>query len=136
MLFQINKNENVQAMSYSTDLWCCISFSGRTYNNKDDVERDLDEVRRELYNARETISRLVFMTEPQKFYRADGESVADQLNYELESAFEALEECHCKELQLIYLLDNWDACHKDGKAIKPPKGIDCCTAFLDGDFIK
>lgn len=124
-------------MSYSTDLWCCISFSGRTYNSKDDVERDLDEVREVLYNARETISRLVFMTEPQKFYQVDGEeSVADQLNYELESALETLEEYHCKELQLIYLLDNWDACHKDGKAVKPPKDIDCCTAFLDGDFIK
>ena len=124
-------------MSYSTDLWCCISFSGRTYNDKDDVERDLDEVREELYNARETISRLVFMTEPQKFYQVDGEeSVADQLTYELKSALDELEEYHCKELQLIYLLDNWDACHRDGKAIKPPKEIDCCTAFLDGDYIQ
>lgn len=124
-------------MSYSTDLWCCISFNGRTYNNKDDVERDLDVIRMELYSARETISRLVFMTEPQKFYQANGEeSVADQLNYELESALETLEEYHCKELQLIYLLDNWDACHKDGKAVKPPKGIDCCTAFINGDFIQ
>ena len=123
-------------MSYSTDLWCCISFNGRTYNNKDNVERDLDAVREELYNARETISRLVFMTEPQKFYQADGESVIELLTEELKSALEALEEYHCKELQLIYLLDNWDACHKDGKAIKPPKEIDCCTAFLDGDFIQ
>ena len=124
-------------MSYSTDLWCCISFNGRTYNNKDDVERDLDEIQKELYNARETILRLVFMTEPQKFYQANSEeSVADQLDYELKSALDALEECHCKELQLIYLLDNWDACHKDGKAIKPPKDIDCCTAFLDGDYIQ
>ena len=123
-------------MSYSTDLWCCISFSGRTYNNKDDVERELDDVQKELYNAREKISRLVFMTEPQKFYQADGESVVDQLNYELKSALETIEECHCKELQLIYLLDNWDACHKDGKAVKPPKDIDCCTAFLDGDYIQ
>ena len=123
-------------MSYSTDLWCCISFSGRTYNNKDDVERELDDVQKELYNAREAISRLVFMTEPQKFYQADGESVIELLTEGLKSALDELEEYHCKELQLIYLLDNWDACHRDGKAIKPPKEIDCCTAFLDGDYIQ
>ena len=54
-------------MSYSTDLWCCISFNGRTYNNKDNVERDLDAVREELYDARETISRLALRLSRRNF---------------------------------------------------------------------
>lgn len=31
-------------MSYSTDLWCCISFLRKTYKTKEDVQEDLEEV--------------------------------------------------------------------------------------------
>lgn len=123
-------------MSYGTNLWCCLTFSRCTYNSRCDVERDLDDVRKILNNAKETITRLAFMTEPQKFYPGGSESVMELVAEELQYALETLEEYHCKELKLTYLLDNWDNCHKDGKAIKPPENIDFDTAYIDGDYIR
>ena len=123
-------------MSYETNLWCCLTFGRCTYNSKDDVERDLDDTRKILNNAKETITRLSFMTEPRKFYPESSESVMDLVAEELQCALDTLEEYHCKELLLAYLLDNWDNCHKDGKAIKPPENIDFDTAYIDGDYIQ
>lgn len=123
-------------MSYETNLWCCLTFGRCTYNSRCDVERELNGVRKVLNDAKETITRLAFMTEPQKFYPGGNESVVELVAEELQCALDTLEEYHCKELQLLYLIDNWDNCHKDGKAIRPPEGIDIDTAYIDGDYIQ
>lgn len=125
-------------MSYSTDLWCCISFLRKTYKTKEDVQEDLDEARSSIRAAKETITKLVYMTEPNKFFKARcGESVLDIVAEELQSAFDSLEEAYCNENRLSILLDEWDNCHdSEGKSIQPPDGIDCMTAFISGDYIK
>ena len=125
-------------MSYSTDLWCCISFLRKTYKTKEDVQEDLDEARSNIRAAKETITKLVYMTEPNKFFKASGgESVLDIVAEELQSAFDSLEEAQIEECRLTILLDEWDNCHdSEGKSIQPPDGIDCMTAFLSGDYIE
>ena len=124
-------------MSYSTDLWCCISFLRKTYKTKEDVQEDLEEARSNIRAAKETITKLVYMTEPSKFFNFGSESAMELINYELQSAFDSLEEAYCNENRLSILLDEWDNCHdSEGKSIQPPDGIDCMTAFISGDYIK
>lgn len=125
-------------MSYSTDLWCCISFLRKTYKTKEDVQEDLNEARNNIRTAKETITKLVYMTEPNKFFKASGgESVLDIVAEELQSAFDSLEEAQIEECRLTILLDEWEDCHdENGKAIQPPDNIDCMTAFLSGDYIE
>lgn len=125
-------------MSYSTDLWCCISFLRKTYKNKEYVQEDLEEARNNIRAAKETITKLVYMTEPNKFFKASGgESVLDIVAEELQSAFDSLEEAQIEEFRLTILLDEWENCHdENGKAIQPPDNIDCMTAFLSGDYIE
>ena len=124
-------------MSYSTDLSCCISFLRKTYKTKEDVQEDLDETRSNIRAAKETITKLVYMTEPNKFFKASGgESVLDIVAEELQSAFDSLEEAQIEECRLTILLDEWENCHdENGKAIQPPDNIDCMTAFLSGDYL-
>lgn len=124
-------------MSYSTDLWCCISFLRKTYKTKEDVQEDLDEARSNIRTAKETITKLVYMTEPNKFFKASGgESVLDIVAEELQSAFDSLEEAQIEECRLTILLDEWENCHdENGKAIQPPDNIDCMTAFISGDYL-
>ena len=124
-------------MSYGTDLWCCISFLRKTYKTKGDVQEDLDDARDSIRTAKETITKLVYMTEPNKFFKERvGESVLDIVAEELQSAFDMLEEAQIKECRLTILLDEWENCHdSDGKAIQPPDNIDCMTAFISGDYI-
>lgn len=125
-------------MSYSTDLWCCISFLRKTYKTKEDVQEDLDEARNNIRAAKETITKLVYMTEPNKFFKeSGGESVLDIVAEELQSAFDSLEEAQIEECRLTILLDEWENCHdENGKAIQPPDNIDCMTAYINGDYIE
>ena len=59
------------------------------------------------------------------------------VNYELQSAFDMLEEAQAEECRLMILLDEWENCHdSNGKAIQPPDNIDCMTAFISGDYLK
>lgn len=124
-------------MSYGTDLWCCISFLRKTYKTKGDVQEDLDDARDSIRTAKETITKLVYMTEPNKFFNSGSESAMELVNYELQSAFDSLEEAQAEECRLMILLDEWENCHdSDGKAIQPPDNIDCMTAFISGDYLK
>lgn len=124
-------------MSYSTDLWCCISFLRRTYKTKQDVQEDLDKAKNNIRTAKETITKLVYMTEPSKFFNFSSESAMELINYELQSAFDSLEEAQIEECRLTILLDEWENCHdENGKAIQPPDNIDCMTAFISGDYLK
>lgn len=125
-------------MSYSTDLWCCISFLRKTYKTKEDVQEDLEEARNNIRTAKETITKLVYMTEPNKFFKVSGsESVLDIVAEELQSAFDSLEEAQIEECRLTILLDEWENCHdENGKAVQLPDNIDCMTAFISGDYIK
>ena len=124
-------------MSYGTDLWCCISFLRKTYKTKGDVQEDLDDARDSIRTAKETITKLVYMTEPNKFFNSGSESAMELVNYELQSAFDSLEEAQAEECRLMILLDEWENCHdSDGKAIQPPDNIDGIIAFINVGYLK
>lgn len=120
-------------MSWSTELYCNVSFNRETFNTKYEVEQALENVKADIISYEEEIKALVYMTEPQKFY-----NVEDNMYYELRSRtnelLELLSENYIMQYKLSLLLYNWDKCHdKDGLAIAPPDDI---KPYLWGDFIK
>lgn len=126
-------------MSFSTDLFCRISFNRATYNDLSDVEEEIEAAKRAISNVKREIESLVFMTEPDKMFKAEeGENVFDIIFERLQQCFEILTESSDELFKLEHLKANWDACHdvKTGLAIPLPDNIDYDAAFLDGDFVK
>lgn len=126
-------------MSIRTDLFCRISFIRATYNDLSDVEDEIEDAKRAISNVRKEIESLVFMTEPDKMFKAEeGENVFDIISRRLNQCFEILTESSDELFKLEYLRDNWDACHdaKTGLAIPLPESIDFDAAFLDGDYVR
>ena len=126
-------------MSFSTDLFCRISFNRETYNDLSEVEEDIKAAKMAIENVKREIENLVFMTEPNKMFKAEeGENVFDIISYRLRQCFEILSESSEQLLKLEYLRDYWDACHdeKTGLAIPLPEGIDFDAAYLDGDYVR
>lgn len=120
-------------MSWSTELYCNISFNRETFNNKYEVEESLSSIKEDIASYEEELKALVYMTEPQKFYK-----VEDNMYYELRSRvnelLELLSDSYIQEYKLNLLLYNWDKCHdKDGLAIAPPDNL---KAYLWGDFVE
>lgn len=95
-------------MSWETRLFTSIEFNRATYNDKYDVESDLDESNPYL-----------------------------EITNEYEQQLDFLKELLIKKYKLCILLNEWDNCHDiNGLAINPPDIIKYNTAYLDGDFIK
>lgn len=124
-------------MSWSTELFCNISFNRKTYNTKYEVETDLEELDKNIENCKRELRDLAIMTEPEKFYdKEDYTSPYDFVSRNLEENLELLEEFHVEKWKLEILLNNWDKCHnKEGLAIDPPNEISWDTAYLHGDFV-
>lgn len=126
-------------MSFSTDLFCGITFNRATYNDLSDVEEEIEAAKRAISNVKREIESLVFMTEPDKMFKAEeGENVFDIISERLQQCFEILTESSEELFKLEYLRDNWDACHdaKTGLAIPLPENIDFDAAYLDGDYVR
>lgn len=126
-------------MSFSTDLFCMISFNRATYNDLSEVEEEIEAVKRVISNVRKEIESLAFMTEPDKMFKVEeGENVFDIISERLNQCFEILTESSEELFKLEHLRDNWDACHdeKTGLAIPLPEGIDFDAAYLDGDYVR
>lgn len=126
-------------MSFSTDLFCGITFNRATYNDLSDVEEEIEAAKRAISNVKREIESLVFMTEPDKMFKAEeGENVFDIISERLQQCFEILTESSEKLFKLEYLRDNWDACHdkETGLAIPLPESIDYDAAFLEGDYVR
>lgn len=124
-------------MSFQTDLFCSVTFMRKTYNNRYEVEEDLNEVRSGIAACEKELRDLAVMTEPEKFYDKDTYDTPYQWVVEgLEDNLKLLADYRHDEVRLQLLLDNWDLCHdKDGNATPAPWGWED-RAFLDGDFIK
>lgn len=121
-------------MGFGTYLYTEIYFNRQTYNSKYEVERAIKEAETQLENAKTKLTRLAFMTEPNKFCVND-ETPDSYLNEELKYAFEDFEEAVIELYKLNMLLDDWDAIHdKDGNAIRPSD--EERKPFICGDFIK
>lgn len=121
-------------MGFGTYLYTDIYFSRETYNSKYEVEQALEETRERLRYAKERLTKLAFMTEPNKFC-VNEESPDTYLDNELRYAFEEFEEAVIDDYKLTLLLDNWDETHNsEGKAIRPSD--EDRKPFICGDFIE
>lgn len=121
-------------MGFGTHLYTHIYFSRETYNSKWAVEQTINDVRERLRCAKEKLTKLAFMTEPNKFC-VNEESPDTYLNNELRYAFKEFEEAVIDDYRLNLLLDNWDETHdSEGKAIRPSD--ENRKPFVCGDFIE
>lgn len=125
-------------MSWSTELFCNVSFNRETFNSKLEVEDRISELDSYIEAAKKRLYNLAIMTEPNKFYdKGQYDSPYSFIQDEFDSNYELLEESIEQRAKLYILLNNWDRCHtEDGLAINPPDSIKWNTAYLDGDFVK
>lgn len=125
-------------MSWSTELFCNISYNRETFNSKYEVEDKLNTVNKYINDCKKVLRDLAIMTEPNKFFNDNPDSDPyNQITINFEDTIELLEEYYIEKYKLLLLLDNWENCHnKEGLAIYPPDNIDWNTAYLHGDFVK
>ena len=122
-------------MSWSTELFCNITFSRESFNSKDEVYNRIDELQKCIQTAKDNIRDLVVITEPNKFCQEDDEPLSWLIN-EYSGYIELIEEYSVELYKLNMLLEHWDYCHnEDGLAIDPPDNITWKTSFLCGDFV-
>ncbi len=122
-------------MSWSTELFCNISYNRKSYKNKYEVEEEINDIKEYINRCRKNIRDLVIMTEPNKFCPKENDPLIWITN-EVEDLLNEIEENMIKSYKLELLLDNWDNCHdEDSKPINSPDSIEWNTAYIDGDFI-
>lgn len=124
-------------MSWETRLFCGISFNRKTYNNKYEVENDLEDLDKCINVCKQELRDIAVMTEFSKYYNADEyNSPYDFIHQTVENNLELLEEYLVERAELQLLLNEWDHCHdKNGLAIPPEESM-WEVAYLDGDFVK
>lgn len=123
-------------MSWSTELFCNITFNRETFNSKGEVQDRIEETENYLQIAKNHLRNLVMMTEPRKFCPENYDPLI-WLNNEYEDLLNLVEEYSVELYKLRTLLDSWDYCHdENGLAINPPDNITWKTSFLDGNFVR
>lgn len=123
-------------MSWSTELFCNISYNRETFNSKIEVENKISDLDKEIETCKQTLRNMALMTEPTKFVD-DNTNPYDFVTGQVEDSLELLEEYLIDRWKLYILLDNWDNCHNEkGLAIYPPDEINWDTAYLHGDFVR
>ena len=124
-------------MSWSTELFCNISYNKETFNSRGEVEDRISELDRNIETCKKVIRDMALMTEPSKFISKDSdESPYCFVTGQVEDNLELLEEYTIERWKLSLLLENWSNCHnEEGLAIYPPDGINWDTAYLHGDFV-
>lgn len=125
-------------MGWGTELFCNIYFHKESYNHISQVEAKIKECETGIKSCKDTIKKLAYITEPDKFYNKEEYASADDfIHQELANSLDALEEYYYDLYKLEFLKDNWKACHnKEGLAIDPPEDIKWDTAYLQGAFVK
>lgn len=124
-------------MSWSTDLFCNISFNRKTYNSLDDVDSNIEELKNCLNTCKQEIRDIAMMTEYSKFYNPeDYDSPYAFVSETIDTNLGLIEEYVSELTDLYKLRDNWEKCHENELAINPPDNIHWDSAFLDGDFVK
>lgn len=124
-------------MSWSTDLFCEISFNRDTFNSKYEVERAIEEVDNSIKDSKQNLSELALITDPSVLFNRD-ESPYYTIKKMVKELLEDLQEDIVRRYKLSILLDNWERCHEKetGLAIYPPDNINWDTAYLCGDFVR
>lgn len=125
-------------MSWSTELFCNLSFNRETFNSKFEVQDKIKELDENINTCKRELRDMALMTEPSKFM--DKEDWSDPYFFvtsKVEDSLELLEEYTIERYKLHVLLNNWENCHnEENLAIYPPDGISCDTAYLHGDFVR
>lgn len=124
-------------MSWSTELFCNLSFNRETFNSKFEVEDKIKELDKCINTCKKELRDMALMTEPSKFMGKEDESDPYLfVTSKVEDSLELLEEYTIERYKLCVLLENWENCHnEEGLAIYPPDGINWDTAYLHGDFV-
>jgi len=124
-------------MGWGTTLNCNIYYNRKTYNDIDEVERDLEDLNKCIFTCKQELRDLAIMTEPSKYYNPEEYNNSyDFINQTVINDLELLDEYIVERDHLQILILNWDKCHKDGLGIAPIDGIHWDSAFISGDFIK
>ena len=146
-------------MSHSTILYTSIRFSHKTYDDINEVQKDLDIAKASLEMSKATISKLCIMTEPQKF--CGDENPSFWLDRQYNEALENIEEMSVEIYKLEKLIHEWDNCHGEHDLaipfLKPTDETDIhgereyvvapsesdlvkfaygMKSFIDGDYVK
>lgn len=124
-------------MSWSTELFCNLSFNRETFNSKFEVEDKIKELDECINTCKKELRDMALMTEPSKFMGKEDESNPYLfITSKVEDSLELLEEYTIERYKLCVLLENWENCHnEEGLAIYPPDGVNWDTAYLHGDFV-
>lgn len=87
--------------------------------SKAELQEKIDECKETINDCKERIRRLVFMTEPKKFYK-DEDDIMWQINRDLDFIFDEYDEARIKLTRLWQFEAAWDETHDaNGKAILP-----------------
>lgn len=120
-------------MSQSTRLYTRMTFFDKTYNSKDEVERDLERASERLTRLRQQLMNFVMMTEPKKFAPED-QSPSEYLNSNAQVLIDEIGDVNVEIWKLEILLDRWEECHtKDGLGKYPPETAQ--HTYIDGSFV-
>lgn len=120
-------------MSQSTRLYTRMTFFDKTYNSKDEVERDLERASERLTRLRQQLMNFVMMTEPKKFAPED-QSPSEYLNSNAQVLIDEIGDVNVEIWKLEILLDRWEECHtKDGLGKYPPEAAQ--HTYIDGSFV-
>lgn len=128
-------------MSCSTDLFCNISFLGKTYATRRDVEDDIEIADNLIADAKNQLIALAACNDVKTMLRTsdcEGEEMdaVDVLTTKIDKLLNQINNNTCERHDLMRLLDNWDFCHdKKGKPINPPQRLYYGRAFISGDYI-
>lgn len=125
-------------MSFGTYLFCELYFNRETYETKEQVQSELNNINAYIKDLEGKLLNYGVMTEPDKFIKREEDDVnlMDLVQSEINAIIGQLEESYIDRYRLNLLLDNWDSCHTpDGKAITPKFDESKYTAFMSGDFV-
>lgn len=104
--------------------------------SKSELQEKIEECKDTINECKERIRRLVYMTEPKKFYK-DDEDILWQINRDLEEIFEEYEEAQITLTRLWVFEEAWDETHDaNGKAILPvdPRVLKSQKTYMGGDY--
>lgn len=120
-------------MSQSTRLYTRIVFFDKSYNNKFEVEVDLEKARARLARLRQRLMHFALMTEPKKFAH-ENETPEYYVENNVQALMDELQDEAVGIWKLEILLDRWDECHtSEGLGKYPPE--EAQHTYIGGSFV-
>ena len=123
-------------MSTYTNALIHVWLKNQTFNTRGDVEDYIEEQESYLENAKKTLYKLAWMTEPKKFCE-DDENPEIYIENNLRYAIDEIENVSVNIFIANKILDSWDYTHNsDGLAIGDKGQSFDKQQRISGDFIK